>query len=295
MELLDKFDAITVSTENQISENDRRFCAAQQAAYDNARGSLAELLFIWEDMLEQQKSLLAGTGRSARTYISADSSVSVSKGQIERTIYEMHKEFIREILHYFTRTYHFSLSEWNIMVELLPKKPEWRYGPEYEQDLEKFEEEKARVALSYEDILALLFKELGGRSLSEYAVFQMKDDCWASAWRDATPKFERDKHTIKLLSATNSDFEIYDGTKKIMKALAYFETQTVEIVPHELSPFFYYNGPRDNIFDFEELTKVSKIRLYKNGRLDIRFVEEAYAVQFATDYLGTMPWKEACR
>lgn len=293
MDLLDKFDAITISTEKQISEEDREFCVALKNAYDNARTALAELLFIWEDMLETQQKLLAPTNLTSHTFISPDSSVSVSPNNIQEKIREMHKTFIKKIISYFQSQYHISLSDYEPVRDLLPKRPTWRYDPNYDREMETYEEKMAVLSLNYEQVLDTIFKQLGGRSLSEYAVFQIKDGCWEAAWRSDEPRFERDKHTVKLLSATNTDFEIYESTKKIMKGLAYFENQTAGLIPHELSPFFYYHGPGDNAYDFENLSKVSKIRLYKNGRVDIRFSEEAYAVQFATEYLGTRPWKEA--
>lgn len=295
MELLDKFDAITICSDKQISEEDREFCVALKNAYDNARNAVAELLFVWEDMLEEQKKLLAPTNLSCHTFISPDASISVSKGNIRDKILEMHKTFIKKIVSYFQSQYHISLSEYEPIQQLLPKRPKWRYDPNYEQEMETYEEKISVLSLTYEQVLDAIFKEMGGRSLSEYAIFQIKDSCWEAAWRNDCPQFERDRYTVKLQSATNTDFEIYESTKKIMKGLAYFENKTVGLIPHELSPFFSYRGPGDNAYDFEDLTKISKIRLYKNGRVDIRFTEEAYAVQFATDYLGTMPWKEAYR
>ena len=58
MDLLTKFETIEVKADARISEVDRNFCAAHQAAYENARTSLAELGFIWNDMLNQQRELL---------------------------------------------------------------------------------------------------------------------------------------------------------------------------------------------------------------------------------------------
>ena len=69
MDLLTKFETIEVKADARISEVDRNFCAAHQAAYENARTSLAELGFIWNDMLNQQRELLTPTGASSETYL----------------------------------------------------------------------------------------------------------------------------------------------------------------------------------------------------------------------------------
>ena len=55
MDLLTKFENIEMKADTRISEADRIFCKAHQAAYDNTRASLPELGFIWDDMLGQQK------------------------------------------------------------------------------------------------------------------------------------------------------------------------------------------------------------------------------------------------
>ncbi len=293
MDLLEKFEGVEICTENQISEEDRQFCTALKNGYDNARESLSELLFIWEDVLEEQEKLLIPTGRSHHMFISPNASVCVSRSNIQDCLVEMHKTFIKEIFSYFQRQYHVRLSEYDAIRELLPQKPRWLYQSNYEQEMDAYEEKIAVLILTCEQVLEAIFKEMGGRSLSEYAVFQIKDDCWGESWRRGNALFERDKQTVKLLSAVNSSFEIYESTRKIIKALAYFENGTPGTIPHELTPLFGYRGPGYNSLDFEDMTKITRMRLFKNGRLDIRFTEEAYAVQFVTEYLGTMPRKEA--
>ena len=59
MDLLQKFETVEMKADTRISESDRIFCEAHQAAYDSARTSLPELGFIWNDMLSQQMELQA--------------------------------------------------------------------------------------------------------------------------------------------------------------------------------------------------------------------------------------------
>ena len=47
MDLLTKFENVEMKADTRISESDRIFCEAHQAAYDSARTSLPELEFIW--------------------------------------------------------------------------------------------------------------------------------------------------------------------------------------------------------------------------------------------------------
>ena len=69
MNLLTKFDSVEIKADTRISESDRIFCEAHQAAYDSARTSLQELEFFWNDMLDQQRELLTPTGESSETYL----------------------------------------------------------------------------------------------------------------------------------------------------------------------------------------------------------------------------------
>lgn len=43
VDLLSKFEAVEIKAEQRISEDDRVFCKAHQAAYDDAKTSLMEL------------------------------------------------------------------------------------------------------------------------------------------------------------------------------------------------------------------------------------------------------------
>ena len=45
---------------------------------------------------------------------------------------------------------------------------------------------------------------------------------------------------------------------------------------------------RYDVWEFENCEKLERIKLFKNGRMDIRFTTEAYACQFVADYLGTV-------
>ncbi len=291
MDLLAKFDAIQINTENQIAESDRAFCEAHQKAYENARESLVELVSIWNDMMQTQKQLLSGYGDSHEVYITAGASIHISKHKIREQICEMHKSFINNLLRYFCKTYHFDISDYEIKKGLLPQKPEWKYGAAYNQELEVYENKKYSLQLHYTQILEQMHKEMGGARLDEYALSQIKEGCWRSAWRYNEPNYERNKQVIRFRSAVNSDYELYESTKKILRALAYFETGVIDQIPCGWGDFYRYHGPGYNAYDFDDGIKITKFRLYRNHRMDVRFREEAYAVRFIDEYLRTVPWE----
>ena len=78
MDLLKKFETVEMKADTRISESDRIFCESHQAAYDSARTSLPELGFIWNDMLSQQRELLAPAGVSSETYLTTYNGLKLS-------------------------------------------------------------------------------------------------------------------------------------------------------------------------------------------------------------------------
>lgn len=291
MSLLGKFDAVEIKTTDQISDADKAFCEAHQKAYEDAKSSLLELIFIWEEMFTNQQRLLSGFGNGHEIYISAGSSIRISRRNIQDQITEMHRSFVSNLIRYFCKTYHFEISDYEIKAALFPKKPEWRFSPEYEKELDEYEAQKHKLSLHYTQIVEQIMKQLGGKRLNEYALFQIKDACWRSAWRNEKPQYERTKQVIRFYSAVNCDYELYECTKKILRALALFETNVIDQCPYEWDDLYKYHGPGYNAYDFESGNRITKFRLFRNGRMDVRFKEEAYAVQFVEEYLRTIPWE----
>ena len=53
MNALDKLAAVQIEADSRISETDRQFCEAHQAAYINAKASLDELEYMWTDIVSR--------------------------------------------------------------------------------------------------------------------------------------------------------------------------------------------------------------------------------------------------
>ena len=109
MDLLKKFESVEIKADTRISEADRIFCEAHQAAYDLARSSLAELEFFWEDMRSQQRELLAPADASADTYLTTYGEFQLSSDKIRGQLQSLHALFIDHLVSHFSKTYHFSI------------------------------------------------------------------------------------------------------------------------------------------------------------------------------------------
>ena len=287
MDLLVKFEAVEIKAEHRISEDDRAFCEAHQNAYNDAKTSLLELSIMWSDILDGQKAALKGTGNSSETYVSAGYITSLSQSKIREQINKLHPTFVSSIVRHFRDKYHINLSEEAIRHKLIPREPAWKYGPEYDREIEEHQEKMQALSLDYQEIVDLIFAQTGGRDLWEFAVHQLKERCRSAVWYYGKCRYERKTYTVQISSMVYGCYDLCESAKDVLRGLAHFETEKVGIIPREFSEFFSYSGPSDSSYDLEDCQKICKIKLFKNGRMDIRFSQEAYAVQFIEGYLGT--------
>lgn len=128
MDLLKKFEAVTATLDSRISDTDRAFCKAHQAAYDNAKCTLPELLCFWEDMQNQQAELLSGTDTSPTFFLASRDSIKLSDSGIQEQLFSLHSLFVGELVSFFNKTYHLSLSIRDIEDSLIPQEPGDRYN-----------------------------------------------------------------------------------------------------------------------------------------------------------------------
>lgn len=290
MNLLDKFEKVEIKADSRISEDDKKFCEAHQSAYDEARATLQELKFCWETIVESQKKLLQPVGETAFSlYLSDYSDFSISVRDIEKQLRKSHSTLIRRIVRHFNETYSISIDIGDIEAALLPKAPQDRWADDYADAYEKYQGQLLHMSLTYQQIVEQIFVQTDGRGLWEQAEYYIKAQCHEGAWRFGKPKYERKKAVIQFSNAVNYDFSLPESTKNVMRGLAHFETGKIGIIPNEFSPLWdRYKLPYDS-FEFDDCKKVKKIRAFRNGRLDIRFSEEAHAVRFIEIYLGSLP------
>ena len=290
MNLLEKFSKIEVKADERISAEDRHFCEVHQSAYDDARSSLQELKFYWETMLESQKQLLASIGESNHTmYLSDHSNLDISVRDIEKQLRKIHCTLINRIVRHFNEVYHIDLNEGEVENTLLPKRPEdrWRHG--YEEEVVQYNKQMLTLTLDYRQIIEQIFNQTDGRDLWEQAEFYLKQQCHSAAWRFEKPYYERKKQTVQFSYAVNYDRTLHDSTKNILKGLAHFETGKIGILQSELDRIIGTYKLYEDSFEFEDCKKIKKLRIFRNGRMDVRFTEEAHAIQFIEVYLRTRP------
>ena len=74
-----------------------------------------------------------------------------------------------------------------------------------------------------------------------------------------------------------------------MRGVAHYETGAFNLYPLGFSELLGYNRSPDNEREFSTCKKVKGLKMFKNGRVDIRFTTETDAAEFAARYLGLVP------
>lgn len=298
MDLLQKFAGVQVKEDARITEADKHFCTAHQAAYDNARSALPELLCMWEDMQRQQAELLTGTDTSSTFYLASWDNIEISREAVREQTFSLHSLFIGKLVSYFNKTYHLSLSITDIENNLIPQEPADSWTDDYEDRVRKYTQDMLNLSLRYTDILSQIFVYTDGRELSEQALHELKGKCHLAAWHISNGQacFTQKKCTLLLngYACSYQDrygggyFELAQNTKDILRGIAHFETGLLSCIPDSLLNVIEKYSLHSDFYEFYGCEKVQSLKLYKNHRVDIKFSTEEFTRQFINDYLGTI-------
>lgn len=77
--------------------------------------------------------------------------------------------------------------------------------------------------------------------------------------------------------------------KDVLRGLAHFEADGFAQYPDGINDllseerYLWYD-----LWELDECKKLEQIKMFKNGRMDIRFTNEGYARQFVADYLSSV-------
>ena len=299
MDLLEKFEIIAIETDNRISEADCEFCMQHQNAYENAVQSFRELLFFWKDIEAVQKQYLNtpdGPASAYKQYICLKNHVDMYPIKIRTHIGEMHRSFIQTLVRHFNQTYHISASADMVMSALLPSEPRSNKKIKKEE-WQQYREQITELTLRYNCVVDHIILQMDGRSFTQQAFYELTAKCHEAAWSSQTgeQKYERKRGTISIFDCCSCKYvcraeswELHEKAKAVIWGLAHFELDCYGECPLGMSALVGSEKLRSDQIEFSTCTKVSRLRMFKNGRVDIRFVSEEYAEQFVRDYLGTV-------
>lgn len=296
MDLLDKFDAVTILADARISQADKDYCETQQKAYEAAISSYKELAFFWEDMLRVQEELVGPrSGQFYTDYLESSQGPTISRYAIEKHIKKLHSIFISAVVDYFNSQYHVTVSGSDIKETLLPKEPD-SYRCEDDEKLRTYHETMQNLIVKYQDIVDQIILRLDGRSFTEQAFYELRTACHNAAWNSyqKKPEFERKKATIRFAGykcscdswAYSTYWELTEGMKRILRAAAHFETGGYHVYPLGFSDLINYSRRSNDFIEFPTCEKFQSLKMFKNGRVDLKFASESLAQEFIDTYIG---------
>lgn len=318
MGIMDKFSAVEIKTDNRISEADRAFCQRQQDAFDKSGPALQKIADMIVSAKSEQKTILASEEGFYDPYMTSDS-FSCDEDAVYKTMMARNKTFISTIVSYFASNYKVELDKHEIIEHLIPvepKEPKLPWGG-YRQmtndEIDTFKNElsvyKEKVCayerllrslpLRYEQIVDEIFVQLGGFSFQEQSINEFLERTWKcchSSWNGDKETFEIKNDVLRLPSGCHCDenkwmthpkprYELTDSSKTLLDALAYYECGRMDEGRLWFPDLCGYSKTTENFFEIHNMSKIKSIKLFKNGRVDIKFRSAAYLQKFAEQYM----------
>ena len=301
MDILSKFSTVEVKSIRRITDTDQKYCVAQQSAYEAAKAVLSELKFFWKDALQTQKQILSETDTASTYYLTDYDTLNISEEKIQRQYNQLHIRFIQQLVYYFNHFYNISLSYMDIVEKLVPLKPKYQNSYEkkeepYLKEYEKYQLALSNLSLTADSILEEIFSQMDGRGFTEQALYELKSKCHNAAWADyhKTPKYEVQKDVLRFSGYAcshsgygSSPWSLSGDLKNILRGIAHFETDTFSYIPDSILRLLSYSYS-DDLTTFATCKKVKQLKMFKNGRVDIKFADADTVKKFVEDYLGTV-------
>lgn len=278
-DILESFDNVEIKNENRLCEEDLNFLEDLQEKFNNVKVGFNKYIeFYRENTLQNLE------GKEVK--ISCD---SLEEYFVEEVVFRECEQFICDIYNYFEKKYNLELE--TIEIE---KDYSLRFREEKaEQNLKWFME-----TLDYNLILDDIFNQLEGVSFKERGIQEIKNNVI-----ERTKGWNETRINIKGKNLNLKDYLYFDrwdidrGDYKIFYSNESYVKNLLKLIS------LYENGKIDenldkilkNIKQFKDVTgqifklpyeKVTGIKFYKNGKVQLIFNTGVSALEFAQEYLN---------
>ena len=322
MSLMEKFSAVEIKADNRISEDDKAFCLRQQEAFDKAGPALQKVAEAMAAAKAEQVGILTADDDFIDRYVGNDCDVD----SVYVTMKKRNRTFISTVVNYFSRKYSVELDKSKIEEHLIPtgpKEPDLPWGgyrnmtedeiasyrgklDAYKVEKNKFEQSLRTLPLRYEQVVDEIFVQLGGFSFQERAMNEFLRLCWDTShhrnWRSDQyeEEFEIKNDVLRLtgswvdcdenkwMSNPVPEYKPSQSLKTILDALVHYEVGKFKGGAQWFPELFKYDT-QENQFEIAHMNKIKSIKLFKNGRVDIKFRSAAFVQEFVEQYLRRNP------
>ncbi len=297
----------------KIQEKDKMFCQKHQQAFDAAKKSLALLLECSEAAAAAQDEIFPDEPRYVQNvYLGND----IADGEIVRNaIWRLPRTFIEKISMYFINEYRVPINYGAIQMDLLPTSPRenddfWNWSADRVQAEETiYLKALLDLPLHYETVIGEISRRLKGHSFEEAALADLKKDCRRYSHHpvNGSEYFRVKGDTLQLTydfskSGSRSDghynwpyWELTERCRIILDGIAHYKTKSFargNRGSDMFAPLYGAFHAEKNLYEFPNSQCVSSIKMFKNGRVDIRFLNSVALQEFVDQYLRDEPAKE---
>ena len=290
MGLLDKLEQVEIKADSRLPEDDLMFCETQQQAYDESRRAFREIRRQWKKALQAQKDLLGTSSDGSLPYFGSNYRFGIT--DINRELEKLHSKFISELTRHFNTKYKVTISAEAIEEHLIPTEPD-PYKCDKDTSNEYHRTLRA-LALHYEDVVDQMFIQLDGLSFVERAFQELRTKCHKAVyWSNSNAGYDRKGDTLRFGGYFCScderwgreEWRLAERMQDIFTAVAHYETNTFGRFPAGFSELLGYSDVSTSQFQFPTCQKLVHLRMFKNGRVDLKFKTAALAKEFAETYL----------
>ena len=255
MNILDKFENVTIENKNKIKEEDRDFCIVFDNIYKTTlecyKNTLNNLVLLYN----KQKFAVPNEYSMCVSIYGNGFSIS----NVIEAIHDLKETFINKICYYFSKEYNVTIEKDKIYQKY--KDIELSYDEKYNKDKTLNINLIKYVYLDYNIILDEIFIQLDGCTF------------WEKAVNEIIQKARVSRHYYEYRKYWN-----YDIKGKVIK----FRFGIDDIKP----ALFFYDSNETKILGYLSCNRIEEITKHNNGNTDVKFVNSSYALEFAKKYLG---------
>ena len=272
MNILDKFEGFEIKQEDKISKEDKENCEKIQSIYEKTLSVYKK----WYDIYHEALVI-----KGSHDYYG----LQIKDLSICNVIRELHRNLIYQIYNYFSSKYKLKLEQINTD----------KLNFNYHYHKNTINTEPINHKLCVDDIL----KQLGGLSFEGMRIKQLKEKL-----KDTCQNRYSNKWNIEIKGDTVKFSDLFCWTKYSWEDDYYFRSLDKFLLIESALSFFEY-GKEIKFIELSQIRekysiewsniesnikinsqKIKSIKLFKNGRVDIKFSSPELARKFAENWCG---------
>lgn len=269
MNLLNMFDNIEIKNTTRLTGEDLHFCELQDKIYNNAYESTYKLQETIKKLNENEiKELNTNYQRSSKTYVHYHTNATTygfNKYDFEKLFNNLNDNLVSGIVYYFENKYSLEL------------------------DYEKIKKSAKDKRINYNFIIDIIFEELGGFSFIDKANQQVKDKL-----KDKTKQYAREKQKVQVKNNKVIIDSFVREDSWTANEISYNYREELGILFNAINMFCNNEQSSEYIDELSNIRQMkeydlnfsicSSIKIFKNGRIDIKFSNGNNALAFAKEY-----------